>query len=87
MALQQITGNVFADTSCRGCNFGLLTTSEGIVMFDSPHKPSDSMALKAEIQKEVSSCISSIPNPMVTTGQGIHSSTCRSSLTKRSDAE
>ncbi len=51
MALQQITGNVFADTSCRGCNFGLLTTSEGIVMFDSPHKPSDSMALKAEIQK------------------------------------
>ena len=51
MALQQITSNVFADTSCRGCNFGFLTTSDGIVMFDSPHKPTDAMALKAEVRR------------------------------------
>ena len=51
MALQQITSNIFVDTSCRGCNFGFLTTSDGIVMFDSPHRPTDAMALKAEIEK------------------------------------
>ena len=50
MALQQVTSNVFVDIARRGCNFGFLTTSEGIVMFDSPHKPSDAMALKAELE-------------------------------------
>lgn len=51
MALQQVTSNVFVDVGCRGCNFGFLETSDGIVMFDSPHKPSDAMALKAELEK------------------------------------
>ena len=51
MALQQVTSNVFVDVACRGCNFGFLTTADGIVMFDSPHKPSDAMALKAEIER------------------------------------
>lgn len=51
MALQQLTHNVFVETKVRGCNFGFLVTADGIVMFDSPHKPSDAMALKAEIEK------------------------------------
>ena len=51
MALQQITSNIFADTGRMGCNFGFLTTSDGVVMFDSPHRPTDAMELKAEIAK------------------------------------
>ena len=48
--MQQVTSNVFAETTARGCNFGYLVTSEGLVMFDSPHKPSDAVALKAEME-------------------------------------
>jgi cyclase len=49
--LQQITSNVFAETQVRGCNHGFVTTSEGIVMIDSPQKPSDALRWKAEIEK------------------------------------
>ncbi|MEE3249135.1 MAG: hypothetical protein VX264_05245, partial [Chloroflexota bacterium] len=37
--VQQITSNVWVETETRGCNFGFVTTSDGIVMVDSPHKP------------------------------------------------
>ena len=47
--MQQLTSNVFVNTQVKGCNFGFITTSDGIVMIDSPHKPSDAMKLKAEI--------------------------------------
>ena len=47
--MQQLTGNVFVETGIRGCNHGFVTTSEGIVLIDTPHKPSDVPALKAEI--------------------------------------
>ena len=43
--MKQITSNVFAETDVRGCNFGYVTTSDGIVMIDSPHKPSDAQRL------------------------------------------
>jgi glyoxylase-like metal-dependent hydrolase (beta-lactamase superfamily II) len=36
MALQQVTENVFADTRVKGCNFGYLTTSDGVVLIDTP---------------------------------------------------
>ncbi|MGQ4807292.1 Hydroxyacylglutathione hydrolase [Candidatus Entotheonellaceae bacterium PAL068K] len=49
--MQQVTSNVFVETQVRGCNHGFVTTSEGVVMIDSPHKPSDAMKLKAEIAK------------------------------------
>ncbi len=49
--MQQLTSNVFVETQVRGCNFGFVTTSDGIVMIDSPHKPSTAMWLKAEIEK------------------------------------
>ena len=39
--MQQLTSNVFVETQVRGCNFGYVTTSDGIVMIDSPQKPSD----------------------------------------------
>jgi cyclase len=49
--LLQITSNVFAETQVRGCNHGFVTTSAGIVMIDSPQKPSDALRWKAEIEK------------------------------------
>ena len=50
--MQQITGNVFVETQVRGCNFGYVTTSDGIVMIDSPQMPSDAVKLNAEIQRK-----------------------------------
>lgn len=49
--MQQLSSNVFVDTQVKGCNFGFVTTSDGIVMIDSPHKPTDAMKLKAEIAR------------------------------------
>jgi len=49
--MPQLTSNVFAETHIRGCNHGFVTTSDGIVMIDSPHKPSDALKLKAEIAR------------------------------------
>jgi glyoxylase-like metal-dependent hydrolase (beta-lactamase superfamily II) len=42
---------MFVETQVRGCNHGFVTTSDGIVMIDSPQKPSDAMRLKAELEK------------------------------------
>jgi glyoxylase-like metal-dependent hydrolase (beta-lactamase superfamily II) len=36
VALQQVTKNVFADTRVKGCNFGYVTTSAGVVLIDTP---------------------------------------------------
>lgn len=47
--MQQLTRNVFVETGVKGCNFGYVTTTDGIVMIDSPHKPSDALKLKEEI--------------------------------------
>ena len=47
--MQQISGNVWVETTVRGCNFGYVTTTDGIVMLDSPHKPSDAVRLRARI--------------------------------------
>ena len=49
--MKQLTGNVFVETQIRGCNHGFVKTSDGLVMIDSPHKPSDALKLKAEMAK------------------------------------
>ena len=49
--MRRITDNMFVETQVRGCNHGFVTTSDGIVMIDSPQKPSDAMRLKAELEK------------------------------------
>ena len=46
--MQQLTRNLFVETRIRGCNHGFVTTSDGIVMIDSPHKPSDALKLRRE---------------------------------------
>ncbi len=49
--MKQLTKNVFVETELRGFNHGLVTTSDGIVLIDTPHKPSDAMRLKAEVER------------------------------------
>jgi cyclase len=49
--MKQLTKNVFVETELRGCNHGIVTTSDGIVMIDSPHKPSDALRLKPEVAR------------------------------------
>ena len=49
--MRQLTSKVYVETEIRGCNHGFVTTSDGVVMIDSPHKPTDALKLKAEIAK------------------------------------
>src|SRR5712691_2210980 len=49
--MKQLTKNVFVETGQRGSNHGLVATSDGLVLVDGPHKPSDTLRLKAEIER------------------------------------
>jgi cyclase len=49
--MQQLTANVFVETGLKGANHGIVKTSEGAVLIDTPHKPSDAVKLKAEIER------------------------------------
>ena len=49
--MKQLTKNVMVETGQRGSNHGLVTTSDGLVLIDGPHKPSDTLRLKAEIER------------------------------------
>ena len=49
--MKQLTSNVWVETEVRGCNFGFVTTADGIVLIDTPHKPSTALWLKTEIEK------------------------------------
>ena len=48
--MKQISDNVFVDNERRGSNHGYVTTSDGIVLIDTPHKPTDALRLRAEIE-------------------------------------
>ena len=49
--MQQVTDSVWVETGLRGSNHGLIETSEGLVLIDGPQKPTDTMRLKAEIER------------------------------------
>ena len=49
--MKQLTSNVYVETELKGANHGIVTTSDGIVLVDTPHKPSDAVRLKAEIER------------------------------------
>lgn len=49
--MKQLTANVLVETGLRGSNHGLVTTSDGLVLIDGPHKPSDTLRLRAEIEQ------------------------------------
>ena len=48
--MEQLTANVYVETQRHGANHGFVTTSAGIVLIDTPFKPSDTLQLKAEIE-------------------------------------
>src|SRR4029453_11269594 len=48
--MRQLTDNVYIETEQRGSNHGIVTTTDGIVLIDGPHKPSDTLRLKADIE-------------------------------------
>ncbi len=41
--MQQVTRNVYVECHIRGCNPGFVTTSEGVVMIDTPQQPSEAV--------------------------------------------
>lgn len=47
--MQQVSANVYVETKIQGCNPGFVTTSEGVVMIDTPHKPTDAVRWRKEI--------------------------------------
>ncbi len=49
--MKQVSANVFVETELKGANHGIVTTSDGIVLIDTPHKPSDVLRLKGEIER------------------------------------
>jgi len=49
--MEQVAKNVFAETDNRGCNPGFVVTAEGIVVIDSPQKPTDALKFKRELLK------------------------------------
>ena len=49
--MRPLTANVLIETDLRGSNHGLVTTSDGLVLIDGPHKPSDPLRLTAEIER------------------------------------
>lgn len=49
--MEQLTRNLYVETNMRGANHGFVVTTEGIVLIDTPHKPSDVMKLKIEIAR------------------------------------
>jgi cyclase len=49
--MKQLTPNVFVELGQRGSNHGIVTTCDGVVLIDGPHKPSDALRLRAEIER------------------------------------
>ena len=41
--MKQLTANVLVETGLKGANHGVVTTSDGVVLIDTPHKPSDAV--------------------------------------------
>ena len=50
--MKKIGSNVYLDSIVGGCNVGFVTTKEGIVMIDTPIRPSEAMKWRQEIEKK-----------------------------------
>jgi cyclase len=49
-AMQRVTPNVYANTRIRGCNPSYVTTSDGVVVIDTPQLPTKAVAMRAEAE-------------------------------------
>lgn len=48
----KVTDNVYVETGMTACNVGFLVTKEGILMIDTPMRPTDAVKLREEIGKK-----------------------------------
>ncbi len=48
--MQQVTPNVFTETNIRGCNPSYVTTSDGVVVIDTPQLPTRAVAMRQEAE-------------------------------------
>ncbi len=48
--MERVTGNVFTTTKLRGCNPSFVTTSDGVVVIDTPQLPSKAVAMRHEAE-------------------------------------
>ena len=48
--MERVTANVFTTTRLRGCNPSFVTTSDGVVVIDTPQLPTRAVAMRAEAE-------------------------------------
>jgi cyclase len=48
--MEQVTANVFTETTLRGCNPSYVTTSDGVVVIDTPQLPTRAVAMREEAE-------------------------------------
>lgn len=48
--MEQVTRNVYTDTKLRGCNPSFVTTSDGVVVIDTPQLPTRAVAMRREAE-------------------------------------
>ena len=49
--MKQVTDSVYVEIDYMGCNPGVVVTSAGLVMIDTPQRPSDALQYRSEIEK------------------------------------
>lgn len=49
--MRKITENLFVETEFIGCNPGILITKEGLILIDTPYRPTDSIKWRRELKK------------------------------------
>ena len=50
--MKKVSENVFVETGFRGCNCGFVSTTDGVVMIDSPERPTDALTWKDELERK-----------------------------------
>src|SRR3989337_848810 len=50
LGLENVTPNIFTTTKLRGCNPSFVTTSDGVVVIDTPQLPTRAVAMRAEAE-------------------------------------
>lgn len=50
--MQRITENVYVETKMHACNLGLITTKEGVVLVDTPLRPTDAVKWRNEASRK-----------------------------------
>jgi len=49
--MEQVTANVFSEAKLRGCNPSYVTTSDGVVVVDTPQLPTRAVAMRREAER------------------------------------